>query len=264
MGLNERIERSIEEREHRYYQEMLDLFDLLYGWDVPGLAEVLDGIKELCRSGLYAELIRATDVDKSGMVDGGVPTDVYDYRLISLAKDNLGMGGLLYTVFSKSDFFVKDFFTIYMFIESVYYLHKNNIGEDDLMNIYFSGLDERIIFALDDFDLVSFEELPEPTSEHIKTLKKVKWENKELYKKMEWLMMYVTTFASDDDDFYDSSYRASENIFIRLIAAFSALADGRMFIGLDDTVRAYRTLLKLINTDVTEYKALPELINWDK
>ncbi|MDP3033555.1 MAG: hypothetical protein Q8M97_00400 [Methanobacteriaceae archaeon] len=264
MGLTERIERSIEERERRYYQEMLDLFDLLYGWDVPGLAEVLDGIKELCRSGLYAELIRATDVDKSGMVDGGVPTDVYNYRLISLAKDNLGMGGLLYTVFSKSDFFVKDFFTIYMFIESVYYLHKNNIGEDDLMNIYFSGLDERIIFALDDFDVVSFEELPEPTSEHIKTLKKVKWENKELYKKMKRLMMYMMMFSLGFDNKWDNSYGASEDIFICLIAAFSALADGRMFIGLDDTVRAYRTLLKLINTDVTGYKALPELINWDK
>ena len=264
MGLNERIELSIEERERRYYQEMLDLFDLLYSWDVPGLAEVLDGIKELCRSGLYEELIRATDVDKSGMVDGGVPTDVYDYRLISLAKDNLGMGGLLYTVFSRSDFFVKDFFTIYMFIESVYYLHKNNIGEDDLMNIYFSGLDERIIFALDDFDVVSFEELPEPTSEDIKILKKVKWENKELYKKMKRLMMYVMMFSLGFDNKWDDSYGASENIFIRLIAAFSALADGRMFIGVDDTVRAYRTLLKLINTDVTGYKALPELINWDK
>ena len=264
MGLNERIERSIEERERRYYQEMLDLFDLLYGWDVPGLAEVLDGIKELCRSGLYEELIRATDVDKSGMVDGGVPTDVYDYRLISLAKDNLGMGGLLYTVFSRSDFFVKDFFTIYMFIESVYYLHKNNIGEDDLMNIYFSGLDERIIFALDDFDVVSFEELPEPTSEDIKILKKVKWENKELYKKMKRLMMYVMMFSLGFDNKWDDSYGASENIFIRLIAAFSALADGRMFIGVDDTVRAYRTLLKLINTDVTGYKVIPELINWDK
>jgi hypothetical protein len=49
-----------------------------------------------------------------------------------------------------------------------------------------------------------------------------------------------------------------------LIAAFSALEDGRMFIGVGDTVRAYRTLLKLINTDVTVYKAIPELVDWDK
>ncbi|MDP3485276.1 MAG: hypothetical protein Q8S06_07195, partial [Methanobacteriaceae archaeon] len=124
--------------------------------------------------------------------------------------------------------------------------------------------DEPIIFAFVDFDLVRFEELPEPTSEHIKTLKKVKWENKELYKKMKRLMMYMMMFSLGFDNKWDNSYGASEDIFICLIAAFSALADGRMFIGVDDTVRAYRTLLKLINTDVTGYKALPELINWDK
>ena len=77
-------------------------------------------------------------------------------------------------------------------------------------------------------------------------------------------MMYVMMFSLGFDNKWDDSYGASENIFIRLIAGFSALRDGRMVIGVDDTVRAYRTLLKLINTDVTVYKALPELIDWDK
>ncbi|MBI5679403.1 MAG: hypothetical protein HZC47_00675 [Methanobacterium sp.] len=139
---------------------------------------------------------------------------------------------------------------------------------DDFLNIYFSRLDERIIFALDDFDSVNLNELPEPTPEYFQALKKIKWEDKntkELYKKLMDIMFEVMYFVLDYPDLGErvgslSTYRSTEDLFILTLAGCSAVNDSRQKIEEKDVVRAYKTFFKLIKTDVTEYKAIPERI----
>lgn len=256
------MENGIEEMDKKSEQNMKDLFRYLVGLDIVGLDDVLLEIRDIMESGFYEKLIKASNQEKFNE-DIDFLGDLPKHRIEILAYDNLKKGGLLTTIFTKSIITVQDTLTLYSFIESVYYMHKRPLEKEDMRNIYFSGLDERIIFALDYFDKVKLEDLPEPTSEYIKSLGKTYWEEKELYKKLNKLMFEVMDFSLDYPDFKDwsSKYRSTEDLFVQFLAACSAVNDGRLGIGIEDTVKAYTTFLKLIKTDVTMYKAIPERIS---
>lgn len=256
------MEKEIEEMDKKSEQNMEDLFKYLLGLNIVGLEGVLLEIRDIMESGFYEKLIAASNQEKFNN-DIDFLGDLPKHRIEILAYDNLKKGGLITTIFTKSIITVQDTLTLYSFIESVYYMHKSPLEKEDMMNIYFSGLDERIIFALDDFDSVKLEDSPEPTPEYIKSLGKTYWEEKELYKKLNELMFEVMDFILDYPDIKDwsSKYRSTEDLFVQFLAACSAVNDGRLGIGIEDTVKAYTTFLKLIKTDVTVYKAIPERIS---
>lgn len=261
MGIIDQMEAKIEEMDKKSQQNMENLFNYLSNLDLDGLDRILSDIKEIKNSGFYKKLIDASNINKyKGDIDflGDLPK----HRIEILAYDNLKKGGLLTTLFTKSIITAQDTLTLYSFIESIYYMHKNPLEKEDLLNIYFSGLDERIIFALENFDTVEFEYLPEPTPEYIKSLGKTYWSEKNLYKKLNKLMFEVMDFSLNYPDLKDwsSKYRSTEDLFIQFLAACNAVNNGRLGIGVDDTIVAYTTFLKLIKTDVTKYKAIPERI----
>ena len=255
------MEKEIEEMDKKSEQNMENLFKYLLGLDIVGLDVVLLEIRDIMESGFYEKLIESSNQEKFNE-DIDFLGDLPKHRIEILAYDNLKKGGLLTTIFTKSIITVQDTLTLYSFIEAVYYMHENPLEKEDMLNIYFSGLDERIIFALDDFDTVELEDLPETTPEYIKSLGKTYWEEKELYKKLNKLMFEVMDFILDYPDIKDwsSKYRSTEDLFVQFLAACSAVNDGRLGIGIEDTVKAYATFLKLIKTDVTRYKAIPERI----
>ncbi|MDP2836283.1 MAG: hypothetical protein Q8N97_04805 [Methanobacteriaceae archaeon] len=261
MGIIDKMEKQLEERALERQEDMNNLFNYLSDLDIYGLDFVLSEIRDIMDSGFYESLIFASGTEKFEG-DFTFLGDLPKHRIEILAYDNLRRGGLLTTVFSKSIITVQDTLTLYSFIESVYYMHKSPLEKEDMLNIYFSGLDERIIFTLDDFDTVKLEDLPEPTPEYIKSLGKTYWEEKELYKKLNELMFEVMDFILDYPAITNrpSKYRSTEDLFVQFLAACSAVNDGRLGIGIEDTVKAYATFLKLIKTDVTRYKAIPERI----
>ncbi|BDZ69994.1 hypothetical protein [Methanobacterium petrolearium] len=261
MGFTDRMEKKIEEMDEKRQQDMGNLFNYLSDLDIVGLDGILSEIKEIRDSGFYKKLIEASNNNKyEENVDflGDLPK----HRIEILAYDNLKKGGLLTTIFTKSIITVQDTLTLYSFIETTYYLHKNPLEKEDLLNIYFSGLDERIIFALENFDQVKLEDLPEPTPEYIKSLGKTYWAEKELYKKLNELMFEVMDFSLNYPGvkYSYSKYRSTEDLFIQFLAACNAVNNGRLGIGVNDTIVAYKTFLKLIKTDVTKYKAIPKRI----
>ncbi|MDP3622600.1 MAG: hypothetical protein Q8R66_01585, partial [Methanobacteriaceae archaeon] len=261
MGIIDKMEKEIEEMDKKSEQNMENLFKYLLGLDIVGLDVVILEIRDIMESGFYEKLIESSNQEKFNE-DIDFLGDLPKHRIEILAYDNLKKGGLLTTIFTKSIITVQDTLTLYSFIEAVYYMHKNPLEKEDMLNIYFSGLDERIIFALDDFNTVELEDLPETTPEYIKSLGKTYWEEKELYKKLNKLMFEVMDFILDYPDIKDwsSKYRSTEDLFVQFLAACSAVNDGRLGIGIEDTVKAYATFLKLIKTDVTRYKAIPERI----
>jgi hypothetical protein len=262
LGIIDKMEKEIEEMDKKSEQNMEELFKYLMGLDIVGLDVVLLEIRDIMESGFYEKLITASNQEKFNS-DIDFLGDLPKHRIEILAYDNLKKGGLLTTIFTKSIITVQDTLTLYSFMESVYYMYKSPLEKEDMMNIYFSGLDERIIFALDNFNTVKLEDLPEPTPEYIKSLGKTYWEEKELYKKLNKLMFEVMDFILDYPDIKDwsSKYRSTEDLFVQFLAACSAVNDGRLGIGINDTVKAYTTFLKLIKTDVTMYKAIPERIS---
>jgi hypothetical protein len=260
MGIIDKMEEQLEERARKRQQDMENLFIYLESLNIDDLDEILSEIRDIMESGFYKELIEAVTIYK---FDGDISFlgDLPKHRIEILAYDNLRMGGLFTTIFTKSLITVKDTLTLYSFIESVYYMKKKPLNKDDMLNIYFSGLDERIIFALDKFDKVKLEDLPEPTPEYFQTLGKTYWDDKELYNKLKNLMFEIMDFILDYPAITErpSTYGVTEHLFIQFLAACNAVNDDRLEIRTEDTIVAYKTFLKLIKTDITQFKAIPEL-----
>lgn len=261
MGIIDKIENQLDERALERQEDMRNLFKYLSELNIEGLDHIIHEIKDVKVSGVYKKLIESSNKDKfENSIDflGDLPK----HRIGILAQNNLKKGGLFTTIFTKSIITVQDTLTLYSFIESVYYMNKNPLKNDDMLNIYFSGLDERIIFGLDNFKRVKLENLPEPTPEYVKSLGKTYWKEKSLYKKLNELTLEVADFVLDYPPVtsWPANYRSTENLFIQFLAACSAVNDGRLGIGTEDTIKAYKTFLKLIKTDVTKYKAIPERI----
>ncbi|MEN6592046.1 MAG: hypothetical protein ABFC12_02230 [Methanobacterium sp.] len=272
MGISEKLEElskkaDIKERE-RGQKSLKKLFNYLENYEVEGLEEILSEIKDLSKSGLYNKLIKAATTDQ---IAPGTRSYTLEettrVRILKLARDNLRISDPLTRLFSSSNIYPKFVVTIYTFIGSIYYI---NIGRqtnwDDSLNILFSGLDERLIFALDDFDTVNFDDLPEPTPEYFQKLRKVRWDKKakKLYEKLTALMRETMELVLDYPTLieWDATYRSTEDLFIHLLTGCSAVNDGRVEIEAEDVIRAYKTFFKLIKTNVTKYKAIPERIKW--
>jgi len=189
--------------------------------------------------------------------------------MLKIAFDNLRKSNVLTVVFTGSVITINDFLTLYTFIESIYYMNLDRgTNFDDTLNVYLSSCDERIIFALDRFDEVELENIPRPTSKYFQMLKKVTWKDKNaknVYNKLNELMMEISKFVLDYPDLNQrmgwlSTYWSTQNLFIQLLAACSAANDNRLEITAEDVIRGYKTFFKLIKTDVTKYKSIPERV----
>jgi len=144
------------------------------------------------------------------------------------------------------------------------------LGPDDVRKLLSSDISEKIVFELENFDNTT--ESFKTTPEFFQKLRKLKWDDrqtkkpywaeKELYKKLNKLMFEVMGFSLNYPDFKDwsSKYRSTEDLFVQFLAACNAVNNGSLGIGIEDTIVTYKTFLKLIKTDVTKYKAIPERI----
>ncbi|HEX3012960.1 MAG TPA: hypothetical protein VHO92_01630 [Methanobacterium sp.] len=273
MSFSEKIKKMADEKEEeRSHKDIEKLFNYLESLEVDGLDEILIEIKDVSESGLYKRLIKAYKMEMEVKRDRVFTLDeLLKVRILKLARDNLRFGGLLTTIFTDSLITAKPFLSIYSFIEFTYAIFADrSTNWNDWQNIYFSGLDECIIFALDKFDGAELEDLPEPTSEYFQMLGKVKWVDKKAkrtYDKLTNLMFEIMYLMLDFPQIYSksnkwpSAYRSTEDLFIRTIAGCSAVNDGRLEIRAEDVIMAYKTFFKLIKTDVTKYKAIPERLN---
>jgi len=270
MGISEKIKEMADEKEEkRSHEDIKKLVNYLESSQVDGLDEVLIEIKDFTESGLYERLIKSNEMEMKVKRDRVFTVDeLLQVPLLKLADKNLWHGGLLTSIFTGSLVTAKQILSIYSFIDFTYPIFTGRpTNWDDSLNIYFSGLDERIIFALDKFDEVELKDLPEPTPEYFQMLKKLRWKDKKAkktYDKLTKLMFEIMYLMLDFPQLYSksnkfpSAYRSTEDLFIRTIAGCSAVNDGRLEIEAEDVVRAYKTFLKLIKTDVTKYKAIPE------
>jgi hypothetical protein len=220
--------------------------------DVDGLDDVISSFRKTCASGVYDELKTAFDsrfqfyqFDK--MMDYEVMPQNSVY---SLAYENLDhtmpkLGYIIRFQFFKS---------MYKLIEYRYCMTKKELYENDMRNVYLSGLDERLLFSLNNFNETS--NLPQLSSEFFQKLKVVNWENKTSKKFAKKLKHLKIRFAYTRTALVKyQQLHLIEEAFIELIAGCSAVNDDRDYITKEDIITSYKTYLKLLNTDVTKYKA---------
>jgi hypothetical protein len=280
MGLLEEIEKKGKEKERVQSQrDMKEILAFLENYNAEELNGILSKIHELAESGLYIKLMEAfrsetysegwgtknyADGKRAFTVD-----EVNHVRSLKLARKNLHLGGLFNTIFTPSMITAKEFLTIHLMIHYTYVVFSGKATNwNDRLNIYFSRLDERLMFALDNFDEVKLEDLPEPTPEYFQALKKLKWKNKnteKLHNKLNEYLFEINLFILDYPSLTEqvgwiTTYRVTGGFFIKTLAACNAVNNGRQEIEDQDIIKAYKTFFKLIKTDVTKYKAIPERV----
>jgi len=153
----------------------------------------------------------------------------------------------------STTFSYQDFMAIYTLLENLYYLQVGRqIGSEDLKNIYFSGLDERLVFCIDEFNIIEDNELPVPTKNFFKVIKNVKYQDdilKNLFMDFEYLIGSYLVKKFNKGAYF---LQIQQNVIKTLIFS-SAVTDGRNEIMAEDIIKAYNAYFKLLQTDVTQY-----------
>jgi len=110
----------------------------------------------------------------------------------------------------------------------------------------------RIVSLLEDFD--SDIKTPKPSAEFFKRLGKVKWQNKQvkrLYNHIHGVNFMLMHNKWKGTERASSSFCVTEEAFILLLSGCSAVICGRDKINTFDVIKANKTYLKLINTDIS-------------
>lgn len=221
---------------------------------VEGLDVVLFDLKKLKEDGVYENLGGAYKATRTSLDEGLTADEIQNLEVFGLAYMNLGHPPL--NLPPVTDLIhISHIYSLYEIIEYVYYMNVDKkLNHEDIVNMTLSGLDKRIIFALDKFDEVS--KVSKPDSEFFKNLKKVKWNNNEVKKFFFTLSEIRIDIAYTGFSIVKyAGLSAAEDYFLELLAACSALDEQRNKINKMDIVRAYRTYIKLLNTDVSTLKA---------
>lgn len=258
-SLKDRIFLIVSNGKDTRLQNLLEGFN---SYDVEGLEELFDEFRGLKEAGFYGRLCKTADLGRKILVPGLYRKGVRDKsRLITLASDVLSNP----PVYSppRTDLIIfKIFFVIYTFLECVYYMNSGTkLDLNDLNNVYGGGIDERIVFGLENFDKISV--VPRFTEEFFIKLKNVKWQDNEtrsFYRKLNELRNHfkIEIFGVSYIVFH-SRFSTTENVFLLFLAGSSAVNNGREFINKEDLVRAYKAYFKLIRTDITRYMVGVEL-----
>jgi hypothetical protein len=214
----------------------------------------------LGKEDFYKRLINAIKLKKKIYASGAKYSreEGRQIKLLMLGHDILSNSTLY--IPSKMDLIHFDhFYTTYVFLERIYYMCSGEkLERDDLLNINFSGLTEKIMFDLDNFDKIN--KIPEINEEFFLKLKELKWqdnESEEIYKNLTDSMFFVseTIFGSGFFGGTPGGFAGTEMFFTLFLAGCSAINRRRDEINQFDIVRAYKTYFKLLKTDITIYKA---------
>jgi len=194
---------------------------------------------------------------------------VYGVRLRTMAvtvlpEEVAGRGQIIIAIMNLSrgwpftKFTHDEFLSLYLLLERLYLVQiDHKLGEKDLLNIYFSGLDERLVFFLDEFDSVGDEDIPEPSKEYFQVLKYVKYQDESVKNMKRDLGHLIGTAIK----YYVGRLGGWESNVLKTLIYCSAVSDGRKTIIQEDIEIGYKTYFKLLNTDITQYKARQDVIN---
>ena len=216
---------------------------------VEGLKEVLDGVQSLMDSEIYNKVYQASEMvpeEMSSYIESA--DELLRLRQVKLASEILKNPSLYVSsltgviVFSH---FKATFAGLIPEVDSAYVQrklnHKDTLREHAIL--------ERLMSLLDDFDKpVNFQP---PDEEFYKKLKDVKWDKtaKKLFGKIDRIRGHIAVVKWVSDS---STFGNGENFALTFLAACNAVHQDRDKILSEDVVIAYKTYLKLLNTDISK------------
>lgn len=220
--------------------------------EVNDLEELVNDLMETSSSELYWKYYQAVKLE------GEINTKNWDLTedekknipLINMAYENLSNPPLnIYPITDLIEFL--SFYVMYRIFEDIYYIYKGSkMNHEDSVKILYGKLDERVIFGMDQFDTI--QKLPGPTPEYFQQLKKVDWYNKKSKKLYKGLNELISDNFIEKRRTPHAKFAATENAFIRFLAACNAVNNNRIKIEQTDIIIAYKTYFKLLKTDITK------------
>jgi len=226
-----------------------------YSSDIKGLNALLDEINNLKDLNFLRKLNYAFDLKNNIYEDSVVREDFFNSQLLLMARKYLEKPTFLNLQPFKGVVFQK-FLKSYRFFEYFYYMGTEKpLNYADMENLYYGGLGERVIVHLDKFD--ELETTPQLSDEFFQRLKKVKWEkqSKKLFNKINFVL-----YELEINIHVLSIFSTEETLFITFLCFCSAAADNRELVSEEDVVKAFKTYIKLMKTNLTIYTAKKELI----
>jgi hypothetical protein len=147
-----------------------------------------------------------------------------------------------------------DYNTFIFFLPFLEWVYSMNLGRklisDDVRRLFASDLAERIVFTLEDFDTTK--ETFKVTPEFFQELREVKWDNKKTKKIFNELNNILSLFAFENYGFKESSFKTKQEWVVLFLAGCSALKENRQKITTEDVLMAYKTIFKIIKTDISK------------
>lgn len=246
MGLWENIEWDIDEEKQKNKknaEKILEDFS-----DIEGLEDVLDGVQSLMDSEVYDKVYEASKMDPNEM-SSYIDTvdDILKLRQVKLASEVLKKPPL-YIASLTGVIVATHFEALFGLIREVDYAyiqkklnHKDTVKEHAIL--------ERLMSLLDNFDKpVNFQP---PDEKFYKKLKEIKWnkQGKKLFNKINGIRRDITIVKWVSDA---STFGTGEGFALTFLAACNTVNQGQNEILPEDMVIAYKTYLKLLDTDISK------------
>ena len=217
--------------------------------DVEGLKEVLDGVQALMDSEIYDKVYGTSEKDPKEMsyyID--TVDDLMKLRQVKLASEVLKKPPLY--ILSLTGVIISSHFqALFAFISGIHYAYaQRKLGHNSTIKEH--AILERLMSLLDDFDKpVNFQP---PNEEFYKKLKDIKWDKqgRKLHKKIYDILYHLNDVRWGGKS---STFSNGENFALTFLAACNAVNQGRNKILPEDMVKAYKTYLKLLNTDISKF-----------
>jgi hypothetical protein len=215
---------------------------------VEGLKEVIKGILSLKDSEIYEMFYKASvEGHEKGISVNETEEDLLEFSQVKLAYEVLKTPPLYLP--SLNDVIISTHFIamMHVIIWRYYTCTNKNLSQNDLSKAHTIIL-ERIMILLDDFDKSG--EFQNPNKEFYQKLRKIKW-NKE-GKKLFWKLSNIRADIQYNKWGSTDVFRSGENFALTFLAACNAVNQDRGKILSEDVVVAYKTYLKLMDTDITK------------
>ncbi|KAF5067446.1 hypothetical protein DSECCO2_253140 [anaerobic digester metagenome] len=213
--------------------------------NIKGLEEIIEKVINLLSSDRYALVY-----DVSGLMEGGLRDESLD-DLLSLSQVGYAANVLrdppLYVASLTGVIISSHFIAMVSMVDFISYAYKQeNLTHEDLKKNH--TILERLMCCLDGFDTVGSYDVPDE-SFYLK-LRGVKWDKraKKLFKRLSTLKFEVSfeKFGSGT-----TSFGTGEDFALTFLAACNCVNHERDRINPEDVVIAYKTYLKLIDTDIS-------------
>ncbi|MBM4241758.1 MAG: hypothetical protein FJ150_08880 [Euryarchaeota archaeon] len=219
-------------------------------YDARGLDDLISDLMFLVDNGFYSKLL-----DVYANWDEPVPLShpesaeiASKSKLLILAHENLKHSPV--KLFSDLiDFF--SFTYLYPFLEWVYSMYlERQLTAADVRKLLSGDIGERIVLCLEDFDKI--ERTPEITPEFFQKLKKLKWRDRKTEKLYTKIRKIIVFYAFKEYGSNETSFNVRQIELVLFLAGCSAVNEGEEKIDENDVIRAYRTLFKIIKTDLSK------------